>query len=228
MDKQERVQKLIAQSGWCSRRKAEEFIAEGRVTVNGHAIKLGDKATPQDNILVDGRKVVLEKKVTIMLNKPKHYISAMSDQFYNKTLSKLLPVEERIFHIGRLDKDARGMLLLTNDGDLANRIMHPRYQITKTYIAQLDGVFTKQHKEILERGIRLKDGFVKARIRQLEKNLIELTLAEGKHKIVKRAFQYFGFRVVDLKRTKIGQLSIDVKERGYRTLTGQDIKKIFA
>jgi 23S rRNA pseudouridine2605 synthase len=224
----ERVQKLIAQSGLCSRRKAEELIARGRVLVNSKEIKLGDKANATDTILVDGRKIYLEKKLTIMLSKPKNYISAMEDNYYAKTLIRLFHTEERLFHIGRLDKDARGLILLTNDGDLANRIMHPRYQITKTYMVQLNDTFTKEHKAIVEKGIRLKDGFVKAKIFCREKNLVEITLAEGKHKIVKRIFNYLQLRVVDLKRIKIGNLALDVKEGSYRIVTEKDIQKIFS
>jgi 23S rRNA pseudouridine2605 synthase len=224
----DRVQKLIAQAGICSRRAAEELIAAGKVTVNGRTIKLGDKAEPTDAVLVNGRRVVPEKQVYILLNKPRHYLSAMSDQFYGKTIAQLLPVQERVYHVGRLDKDARGMIILTNDGGFANKIMHPSNNVTKTYLAQLDRPFTKECRDRVEAGLLLKDGKIKAKVHILAKNYVEITLHEGRHKIVKRIFDHLGLRVLDLKRIRIGKLTLDVNEGRWRQLTQRDRDAIFS
>jgi len=220
----ERLQKFLTNAGFCSRRTAEELIKKGLVSVNGRLADLGMTISEKDVITVNGKKVEKEAPLYIMLHKPKNYLSAMDDR-YQRTIANLVP--EELYHIGRLDKDARGLLLLTNDGDFANKVMHPRYGVTKTYEVKLDRPLQKSHKMAITNGVKLRDGMIRARIKQLSKNFALLTIAEGKNKIVKRLFNHFGLRVIDLKRVKIGQLKLNVQPGKYRELTKKDLDKVF-
>lgn len=226
----ERVQKILARSGIASRRKCEEVIDEGRVLVNNKQIKLGDKAdSEKDVITVDGKRIVPEKKVYLMLNKPKKYITTVLDEFGRKTILDLVEVKQKVFPVGRLDRDTRGLVLLTNDGELANRIMHPRYGIEKTYrvvvreeeikgtdLAKLrSGVFIEGRK------------VVPSKIVVHGKNCVEITLHEGKKHIVKRLFFKLGYFITDLMRTKIANLSLHgIKEGSYRELTKDELDSL--
>jgi 23S rRNA pseudouridine2605 synthase len=204
-----RVQRILAQSGIAARRKCEELIKDGRVRVNGVVCKLGDSADPQkDTVSVDDEAVKAKNFVYLMLNKPARYITTSSDMFDRKIVLDLLPekyVEERVFAIGRLDRDAEGLLLLTNDGDFANKIMHPRYEVPKTYRVWLNAPLQKEDIAHIKRGVELDDGWVKKmQIKPLDYQTVDLTLHVGKHKVVKRIFAYFGYRVTRLVRTKVG------------------------
>ena len=151
---QERIQKIIAQAGIASRRNAEQLISQGRVRVNGKVAVLGQKADAEkDRIVVSGRAVVLEKKVYIMLNKPKWYVTTVSEQHGMRTVMDLVKIPERIFPVGRLDKHTEGLLLLTNDGDFANKLTHPRYEVQKEYFVLLDKPLSEVAMERLEKGV---------------------------------------------------------------------------
>ena len=216
----ERVQKILAAAGIDSRRKCEELIADGQVTVNGKLIKLGDQADAKvDVICVDGQKVDTRIKFTyLMLNKPSNYITTVSDSFERKTVMELLPQKyllERVFPVGRLDRDAEGLLLFTNDGEFANRVMHPRYAINKTYRVWLDRALEPSAMNAILSGIRLDDGWVKdITIIRVDKLCFDLTLHVGKHKVVKRIFDSLGYRVKRLIRTKIGNLALGYLKMG--------------
>jgi len=207
----ERVQKIICGAGVCSRRKAETLIENGRVTVNDKIIKLGDKAeTSKDMIKVDGVKLKFEKKRYFIFYKPSNVLTSLYDPFKKNCVSDYFAgINERVFPVGRLDYDAEGLLVVTNDGDFANKLMHPRYEVMKTYEAELiDGVRSSDMNRFKGK-IKLKDGFVKIEAaRLIRKNLIEITIHEGRHKIVKRIFKELGFYVKRLKRTKIGKLGL--------------------
>lgn len=220
-----RVQKIIADSGFCSRRKAEELIINKSVRVNGEKIKIGDKAdTEKDTISIGDFVIEPQKKVYILLNKPKGYITTVSDMYDRRTVIDLVKVGVRIFPVGRLDRDATGMLLLTNDGEWANKIMHPRYETDKTYLALLDEPFTKEAKERIERGMKLHDGFVKAKVFVLNKKSVEIQIHEGKNKIVKRIFNEVGYRVLELCRVRIGKLHLgNLKAGKFRFLEQKEI-----
>ena len=222
----ERVQKIIANAGYCSRRKAEEFIADGRVSVNGKRIKLGDKAdTDKDIILVGKTLIKRDKKVYIVLHKPKGVITTVSDMYERRKVVDLVP--DRVFPIGRLDRDSSGLLLLTNDGEFANKVMHPRYETEKTYLAVLDRVLKKEDVAMMNRGIKLDDGFVRPKVRRISPKLAELIIHEGKNKIVKRIFNHFEYRVNHLERVAIGSLRLDVKEGKWRYLKPEELDKVF-
>ncbi|MFH1439556.1 MAG: pseudouridine synthase [Candidatus Woesearchaeota archaeon] len=249
-DKLHRVQKLLSNYGYCSRRKAEELIIGGRVKVNGKTITIGDKAAENDRISVDGKFVKAEKKVYIMFHKPTKCVTAMTDPMFDTVMDYIdkngkmsSGISERIFPIGRLDYNTSGMLLLTNDGDFANNVMHPRYEIKKTYFVLLDKNLEIKDKRAIEKGIELEDGLTSpAKVKILDSahlknknykglennNSVEITIHEGRNRIVRRIFEELGYNTMFLKRIKIGRLSLgDLKEGKYRHLTGKDLDMIF-
>ena len=222
----ERVQKILAAAGIGSRRACEKLIAEGRVKVNNHKIKLGDKADSiADVISVGGKIVRAEKKVYFLLNKPKRVLSAVSDPLGRKTVVDLVDCREKIFPVGRLDRDSRGLSLLTNDGLLANRIMHPRYGVEKTYLVVVREKLSDDAINSLKKGVFIEGRkVVPSRILMHNKNCIEIVLHEGRKHIVKRIFFKLGFFVVDLFRTKIANLSVNgIDECVYRELTNAEL-----
>lgn len=224
----QRVQKIISNSGFCSRRKAEELIKEGRVKVNDRMITIGESADPEkDKILINDEELQKEKKIYLMLNKPKDYQSTVHDRFERKTILKLVPISERVYPVGRLDADSRGMILLTNDGDFANKVMHPRNEVSKTYIIMIDKEIKKEDLEKLNKRVRLVDGTVHMKAVKIDKKILKITISEGRKHIVKRALFKHGYYVKDLKRIAIGRLMLDVKEGKWRFLDKKDLEKIF-
>jgi 23S rRNA pseudouridine2605 synthase len=223
---EERVQKIIANSGYCSRRNAEELIAKGRVRVNGKIIKLGDKADiEKDEIYVNTFLIEKNKPIYIMLNKPKHYEVTLSPNVQKNVLD-LVHVPERIFPVGRLDKNTTGLLLLTNDGDFANKITHPRYEKEKTYFVKLDKGVSDRDVRLIEEGIHLLDGKIKAKVKMYHRDQLEVTIHEGKKWIIKRMFFKLGYYVKELSRTKIGNLRMDVKIGKWRFLNDREVKEL--
>ncbi|MBU0456970.1 MAG: pseudouridine synthase [Nanoarchaeota archaeon] len=224
----QRVQKLLSNYGYCSRRKAEELIEKGRVKVNDKVISLGDKASEDDNIYVDNRSVRKERKVYIKFNKPLGCVTALRDKQY-KTVMDYIRVKERIFPIGRLDYNSTGLLLLTNDGDFANKIMHPSHEIKKTYLVEINRPINDNEIKQIEKGIVLKDGkTAPAKIRKQTNNLLEITIHEGKNRIIRRIFDALDFKVSYLQRIRIGKLSLGTLEvKGYKYLTNKEREKIF-
>jgi 23S rRNA pseudouridine2605 synthase len=219
----ERVQKLIAASGLASRRQAETWISEGRVQVNGQPIKLGDQATDKDKITVNGAPIPRPEKIYLMVHKPKGYVTTVKDIYGNKTVMDLVPTDERIYPVGRLDKDTTGLLLFTNDGEFANRLMHPRYEIQKTYIATLDKPFDSAHIAIAKKGIWLKEGEVIATIKVLASRRVSVTLHQGFNHVVKRLMKKMGYWVTDLERTQVGALTLNIPVGTFRPLTQEEV-----
>lgn len=221
-----RVQKILAQAGVASRRKCEDLIADGRVLVNGKTIKLGDKADPdKDKIIVNGRPIELEKKVYIMLNKPKGFVTTVSEQFSMKTVMDLVKVPERVFPVGRLDKYTEGLLLFTNDGDLANKLTHPRYEVLKEYYVWLDKILSEKAMEQLQAGIVIDERKVKLFHLEAAGNKVMVRIHEGRRHIVKRLFEQLGFFVKRLVRTKVGSLELgDLKPGKWRYLTDVELR----
>lgn len=233
----ERLQKVIAASGITSRRKAEGYIVEGRVKVNGEVVtELGFKVKRGDIIEVDGKQIQKENKVYYVMNKPKKSMCTLHDEFDRPTVVSLIDSNERIFPVGRLDYDTSGVLILTNDGEFANQIIHPAYHIPKTYDVLITGILTTPQIKELERGIEL-DGTMtlpaKVRIRNKDlarnKTKLDLTIQEGRNHQVKRMIEHFGYEVTSLHRKSIGFLKVDDMSQGsYRILKPQEVKRLRA
>lgn len=223
-----RVQKLLSNYGFTSRRSAESLIEEGRVTVNGKQIHLGDKAKESDLIAVDGKSIKKEKKLYLMFNKPVGCVTALTDD-RQKTIIDFIKIPERIFPIGRLDFNTSGLLLLTNDGDFANRIMHPSYEIKKTYLVKLDKDLSSDAIKRIENGMTLDDGrTAPAKVKKTGDALFEIIIHEGKNRIIRRMMGFLGYHVVFLERIKIGSLYLgNLKQGKYRVLLETDKDLIF-
>lgn len=213
----ERLQKVLARAGVASRRACEELITAGRVVVDGAvADELGRRIDPATAVVhVDGKRVfVSDDHLTVALNKPAGVISAMEDARGKKTLAPYARrYGERLFHVGRLDQATEGLILLTNDGELANRLMHPRWEIEKTYFAQVEGNFTAGDAKRLREGIELEDGIAKAdrvtvKDRHGGRSLVEIVLHSGRNRIVRRMCQAVGHPVLRLVRTQIGPIML--------------------
>ena len=234
----ERLQKVIAHAGITSRRKAEQLILDGRVTVNGKVVKeLGVKVTSNDKIEVEGIPLEREKPVYFAMYKPRGVISSVSDDKGRKVVTDFLPeIEERIYPIGRLDYDTSGLLLLTNDGDFANALMHPKYEVDKQYIAKVKGILTKEAIRSLERGVMLEDGKTSpARVKMMsvdkKKNtsIYEIVIHEGRNRQVRRMFEAVGHPVLKLRREKYGFLTLQGLQPGdARELTPHEVKQLRA
>lgn len=232
----ERLQKVIAQAGVTSRRKAEGLIEEGRVKVNGKVVtELGTKVSDRCKIEVNGIQVEREAPVYFLFYKPTGVISAVEDDKGRKAVTDYFhEIEERVFPVGRLDYDTSGALLLTNDGDFANKLMHPSYHVDKVYVAKVKGLMNKETIQKLERGVQLEDGKTsKARARilsvdkQKEKSIVELTIHEGKNRQVRRMFEAIGFPVQKLKRERYGFLELTGMNPGdYRELKPYEVKQL--
>ena len=223
-----RVQKLLSNYGYCSRRKAEQLIEGGKVKVNGKVISLGDKAEETDKITVNGKPVKKVRKIYLMFNKPLKCVTALTDPKY-KTIKDYIKLKERIFPIGRLDYNTSGLLLLTNDGDFANKVMHPRYQIKKTYLVRTNRPLTSSEQLEFKRGIDLEDGKTHpAKIQQLGPKLFQVTIHEGKNRIIRRMFKALNITVLTLERVQIGKLKLlDLPVGRYKPLTRKDMQRIF-
>jgi len=234
---EERIQKILARAGICSRRKAEEYIAAGRVTVDGQIItRPGLKVNPdQAAITVDGKPIRQEEKIYLLLHKPPGYVTTMSDPQGRPIVMDLLTgVKHRVFPVGRLDLDSEGALILTNDGALGNKILHPRFEVNKTYEATIRGVPKTAGLKQLEQGIMLegrKTWPAQLRILQRKKGTttIEVIIHEGKKRQVRKMFQAIGHPVLRLKRTAYGGLKLGTLGLGkFRFLTKNDLKKLFS
>jgi 23S rRNA pseudouridine2605 synthase len=229
-----RLQKYMADAGVASRRKSEELIAKGHVKVNGKLItEMGVKVDNHDRIEVDGVPMEEEKKRYILMYKPRGVISAVSDDKDRKVVTDLLEddVRERVYPIGRLDYDTSGLLLLTNDGDFANHLMHPRYHVDKTYIAKVEGILTTEEIRKLENGIKLK-GYTtaKAKVRVMSKDkkknssIVRMVIHEGHNHQVKNMFDAVGHKVEKLSRESYDFLTLDGLVSGqYRDLTRLEV-----
>ncbi len=232
----ERLQKRIARAGVASRRKAEELILAGKVKVNGVVVReMGVQVSENDEVVVNGKHLQEEQKVYYLLNKPRGTICAVSDDRGRDTVMSCFPdVEERIFPVGRLDYDTTGILLMTNDGEFANRMMHPSCHVPKTYEVYVNGVFTDNMARQLSKGIRLDDGMtlpcdveLMERSEKKKKTVLRVTIIEGRNREVRRMMEYFGCRVTRLARIKYGSLELGSLRQGeYRKLRMFEVKKL--
>ena len=235
-----RIAKALALGGVGARRKCETHILEGRVTVNGEVAKdLGRQVEPgKDKITFLGKPIRFEAQVYFLLYKPEGYTTTASDPHAKKTVYELLPKnlvralahgsgsKTRVFPVGRLDRDSTGLLLFTNDGDLANRLSHPRYEVEKAYQVELDKPFEGKDVEVLLKGIRLEDGIAKARrVEKISEKSISVVIAEGKKREVRRIFAVIGYCVIRLCRVRFGSLVLGKLSPGEgRYLSPQEVE----
>lgn len=232
----ERLQKVIAQAGFASRRKAEELIVKGKVYVNGEKVtELGTKVSGDDYITVDGVELKKEDKVYYILNKPRQVVCTVSDEKNRKTVIDYIKTDKRIYPIGRLDYDTTGLLILTNDGELANILMHPSKGVEKTYVAKLNKNLQPEDLMRLKKGVLIDEvkcipTRVKVRSFDKEKDtcIVEISIVEGRNHIVKRVFESLGYLVDKLTRTQYGFLKLDnLKSGEYRLLSVKEVKKLY-
>jgi len=231
----ERVQKVLAAAGVGSRRACEQLIAEGRVAVDGEVVGLGSKADPLTQVItVDGERVATNPSlVYFLLNKPAGVVTTVTDPQGRPTVMDLVPANPRVYPVGRLDRDTEGLLLLTNDGELANRLSHPRYEVEKTYVAQIRGQLKRQAVRALLEGVELEDGPARARsVRELgssgDRTLLELTIAEGRKREVRRMLAAVGIPLERLARVRLGPLTLGELGPGkFRPLTGAEIRSLW-
>jgi 23S rRNA pseudouridine2605 synthase len=227
----QRLHKILAASGIASLRKSEQLIAEGRIQINGQVAKIGDFADQDvDVILADGNRVSIQQKRYILLNKPTGYVTTVSDPHGRPTVIDLIDVRERVYPIGRLDVDTEGLLLLTNDGEFAQKMAHPSFEIEKTYRAELSRPLTEECEALLARGVKLDDGptgpalikVISARRRR-----VDITIHEGRNRIVRRMFASVGSPVIRLRRIRFGTMSInEMPKRAWRDLTLTEVASL--
>ncbi|GAA0444042.1 23S rRNA pseudouridine(2605) synthase RluB [Lentibacillus halophilus] len=232
----ERLQKVIAKSGVTSRRKAEQLIVAGKVKVNDNVItELGTKVSPRDNVEVNGVRLEKEEPVYYLFYKPRGVISSLNDDKGRSVVTDYLgEVKERIYPIGRLDYDTSGILLLTNDGNFANQLMHPKYQIDKVYVAKVKGIPSKKELYRMKKGIHSDSDLLKAvtyRMYEVDKKnntaILEITLHEGKNRHIRRMMDEIGYPVLKLKREQYGILHLQGMQPGdSRPLTPHEVKRM--
>jgi 23S rRNA pseudouridine2605 synthase len=232
-----RLQKVLASAGLGSRRKCEEFISSGRVTVNDVLIdELGARVHPETDVIrVDGVRIAQAAgHVVVALNKPRGVVTSMSDEHNRECVGDLVAeYPERLFHVGRLDVDTEGLLLLTNDGELAQRLSHPTYGIEKTYFARVVGKVTKETMRAIKAGIVIEDRAVEVTSCLLvgttnDNSVVELTIHEGRNRIIRRLFDEVGHPVVDLVRTQVGPVKLGALKSGHlREITNKELGKLY-
>lgn len=233
----ERLQKVIAQSGYCSRRKAEELIKEGKVKVNNNVVtELGTKVSGNDTIEVMGNLLTKEKKEYILLYKPRGVVTTTSDDKNRKTVLDLIDTDKRLYPVGRLDYDTTGALLLTNDGELTNILLHPKNEVEKVYMAKVEGLFMGEDVKKLSFGVIIdgsKTSPAKIKVKKIDKknncSYVELIIHEGRNHEVKKMFEALGYKVLKLKRESISFLTLDgLKSGEYRYLTVHEVKMLYS
>ena len=232
-----RLQKAIADYGYCSRRKAEELIVSGKVYVNGKKVtELGTKVDTTDEIRVNNEILSKQEKEYYMFNKPREVVSTTKDDKGRKTILDYFDIDKRIYPIGRLDYDTTGLIILTNDGEFANLMMKPNSRIQKTYIAKINGIMPKEDIITLKNGIvidKVKCIPDRVKVRKINKtsntSIIEITIHEGKNHEIKKMFEYFKLDVLKLKRISYGSLYLGNLASGkYKKLSNKDIKVLYS
>ena len=232
-----RLQKAIADLGYCSRRKAEELITAGKVNVNGKKItELGTKVNINDTIRVNDEVLVHQEKEYYMFNKPREVVTTTSDDKGRKTVLDYIDTDKRIYPIGRLDYDTTGLILLTNDGEFANAMMKPSNEIEKTYIAKINGILPKEDIIELKKGVIIDKRRCipdKVKVKSIDNknntSIVEITIHEGKNHEIKKIFMHFGLDVLKLKRIRYGSLNLGNLNSGeYKKLSNKEIKTLYS
>lgn len=231
-----RLQKAISDSGFCSRRKAEEYIIKGKVIVNGNKVtELGTKVSDKDEIIVDGNQIVKQEKEYYVLYKPRGVISSTKDEKGRKTVISFFDSNKRLYPIGRLDYDTTGVILITNDGEFANLMMHPKSNIEKTYIAKLEGIIDGYSIKKIKSGViidNVKCTPDRVKLKSIDKKsntcIVEITIHDGKNHEVKKMFESVNFNVLKLKRESFGFITLTgLKSGEYRKLTLKEVKQLY-
>jgi 23S rRNA pseudouridine2605 synthase len=233
-----RLQKVLAEAGVASRRASEELIRAGRVTIDGETAELGASVDPATHVVaVDGRRLVVEQKEYWLLNKPAGVLSAVTDARGRRTVTDCVPTRARIFPVGRLDLHSTGLLLLTNDGDLATRLLHPRFHVEKEYLVRVRGVIGKERLDTLRRGVALEDGMTAPATVQLmevarerggaPQSVVRIVVREGRKRQVRRMMEAVGHRVVTLHRTRFDGLTDAGLQPGQaRRLSATEVERL--
>jgi 23S rRNA pseudouridine2605 synthase len=232
---EERLQRSLARAGFGSRRACEELIREGRVTVNGEEVSLGRKVDPTaDRVEVDGRLAATDPESRyLMLNKPTGVVTTMDDPQGRPTIVGLIPEGPRVFPVGRLDMDSEGLLILTNDGELANRLMHPRYGVQKEYLVEVSGAPTPKTLSLLRRGVELDDGMAKVVSVDVagvtgERTALRVVLSEGRKREVRRIMEAVSHPVVRLVRVRVGSVLMEAVAPGeVRDLRPEEVRSLY-
>lgn len=234
----ERLQKVISDNGYTSRRKAEELIKEGKVLVNGMVATIGMKVNNDDEIIIEGNILSkdIDSKVYYLLNKPRGVVTTASDEKGRKTVVDIIETEKRIYPVGRLDYDTTGALLLTNDGELTNKLTHPSNNIDKVYVAKIKGIITGIDINKLKNGVKIdnyKTSKCRVKLKSYDKktqtSIVELTIHEGHNHQVKKMFEAVGYDVVKLTRTRFAFLDVkSLKSGEYRMLLPHEVKKLYS
>lgn len=232
-----RLQKALSIAGISSRRKAEELMLQGRVKVNGKVVReLGSRVNPlTDSVMVDGRPVQLDpERIYLAFHKPKNIISTMSDEYGRACLADYFQGFDRVFNVGRLDSDTSGLILMTNDGEMANQLSHPSFGVEKLYVAKVQGKIQRAELQRLRDGVELEDGLQKAdRVNLIDQNavesLVEVVLHSGKNRIVRRMFEAVGHPVLELTRKSFGPLRLgNLKPGQYRELSKLEVSALMS
>ena len=223
-----RINKYIAHSGYTSRRKADELIFKGKVKLNGQTIKEpGIQVNDNDLVEIDGKILSIEKKFYIKLYKPIGFITSNFDPYNEKDLNDLVDIDKRFFAAGRLDKDSEGLLIITNDGEFTNNLIHPKFKLDKEYIVKVDSKLSKNQENEFENELDIGNGekTSDAKIEYLGNNVYKVIIHQGYNRQIRRMFKVLGKKVIALKRIKIGKISLsDLKEKEYRYFDSEELK----
>ena len=223
-----RINKYIAHTGYTSRRKADELIFKGKVKLNGQTIKEpGVQVHGNDVVEIDGKVLSIEKKFYIKLYKPIGFITSNFDPYNEKDLNDLVDIDKRFFAAGRLDKDSEGLLIITNDGEFTNNLIHPKFKLDKEYIVKVDSKLSKNQENEFENGLDIGNGekTSDAKIEYLGNNVYKVIIHQGYNRQIRRMFKVLGKKVIALKRIKIGKISLsDLKEKEYRYFDSEELK----
>jgi len=225
-----RLNAFLARAGVASRRGADKLIKAGRISVNGRLGQLNDDVSEADDVKVNGRRIGVQQKRYILLNKPAGYVTTLKDPENRVKVTDLIKIEERVVPVGRLDFNTTGALLLTNDGELAYKLMHPSFKVDKTYEVGVQGSITTEKLNMLSNGVVLEDGkTAPAKARKISDNLLELTIHEGRNRQVRRMLEAVGLPVIKLHRSKYASLYVkDLKPGHWRDLTPAEITSLQA
>lgn len=223
-----RINKFIAHAGYTSRRKADELILKGKVKINDEVIlEPGIDVCDDDRVEVEGKVLSIEKKFYIKLYKPVGFITSNFDPYNEKDLNDLVDIDKRFFTAGRLDKDSEGLLIITNDGEFTNNLIHPKYKLDKEYIVKVDKKLKDYQEKQFSQGLDIGNGekTSDAKIEYLENNIYRVIIHQGYNRQIRRMFKVFGIKVVSLKRIRIGKISLsNLKEKEYRYFNVEELK----